>query len=538
MSLLVFVYLLVLFVFSGLSIRLGDRIGFYMVLFFPLFLFFSAYSINKKLSIPKKLGVAWFAFSIFDLIATYFSPNRELSIERFLIYQASFLAGIGFYSLKQKINNSLDAGIKWSAVIFVLAFLFKDYLLSSVRLIDTNQAFNFFYPYYPDNNHLGIWLGLVLIYLFANKKYFNTIVYLPFFILSLSRSAFVALYGVMVINLMQGKAYTVNSLIKSKKRFWILLIVVSTLFLVGVAIFIPRNTLIGHRDKYIEVALRGFRESPLIGIGPGNYVYISRQYSALTKGTFGTSSHNIFTDILSGSGIFAFVWFCVFFYLAVRHRQNNRYFNSFIYLFLCFMMTYIYLMPVMMLLFMSYLGLSYQEEENYNIPPIIPLTSIAIFLVGICLLFSEVLYLRENYEQSLKIYPYRNNAYQEMISQIPYDQKEELLTKLETYKKHFPDSFDQLNYSANIYSRMGEYEKALADYKKLYREGTGFNVYFAKEISQLYLKLNDPVAAYRFSINFIREVFDNPDKYGHMTYNVKLFCIDTYKFFLNKSECK
>lgn len=137
-------YFLAVFTSAGLSFRLGDRISFYLVLTLPFILLLYAFFNKKTVIFPKQLSLIWIGFTIFDLAATYFSLNRQLSVERFLLYQTAFLIAVFFYSFKEKLGPILDKAVNISSVIFIFAFIFKDEILPHVRFIDSNQAYNFF----------------------------------------------------------------------------------------------------------------------------------------------------------------------------------------------------------------------------------------------------------------------------------------------------------------------------------------------------------------------------------------------------------
>ena len=529
MKVFITLYLSVIFFTSGLAVRYGDRISYYVILLLPFFIYLQAFLKKEKIIFPKKLTLVWFGFSLFDLIATVLSLDHQFSIERFLLYQSAFLICVYFINKKNQLKDVVDKIIIWFAVIFTIAFIFKDKILSSVYYIDVNQAYNFFFPVYPNNNHLGIWLGMTIVLLFIQRKFIFVMVLAPFFLLSYSRSAYIGLFVTVLPALFLIK--------KWKKLLWNILILSFIVFILSVAIFVPRGELLSGRGFYFREALMGFADRPLFGYGPGNFTAISRNYAAASRGTFGSVAHNIFLDILSGSGIFAFAFFSPFIFLILKKSRKTIHYPLLIFLLSCFMITYIYAMPAVLILFFILAGLVYEEREQLKLNHFGIVFAAMIFIAATYLGYSEALYLKGDQARSLQIYPFRKEAYEEYMSQIPPDNKAEAYKYINMYKKNFPGVFEQLNYSANTYKRIGDYERSLEDFMTIYKNGTGFNPAIAREIHLLYLLMDDPVSSYRFSMGFVRKILSDPAKYPQMVSETQNLCIYFNKFFLDKGSC-
>lgn len=535
MGLFISLYLLVIFIFSGLGLHLGNRISYYLILILPFVLYFHSFTNKEKIGFPKKLTVLWFFFTFFELISTILSYDHELSIERLLLYIVGFFILVYFYNKKDYLKPYIRKTIISAALIFTAAFLFKDVLMKYVQIFDVNQLFNFYFPLVRGNNHLGIWLGMTILILLSEKRLILLTIFAPFFIFAYSRSAYLGVFvaiTILLVNKFRGFIFKENKII-----LYCLFILVSIIFILGIAIFVPRNDFLSDRPEYYKIAIKGFNDKPLFGNGPGNYVYLSRKYAAISNGVFGTSSHNIFLDILSGSGLFAFVFFCLILVQIIKNNHRNHDYAVFVFLLTVAMASYIYVMPTYMLLFFIYAGLSFKDETCVRSGVLHNAIITTIFLIAIYMAFSEALFIRENYIKSLSLYPFRKDAYEAMIMQISPLEKSAKYVGLIKYKKHFPYNFEQLNFSANIYSRMGDYKKALTDYLEIYRNKSGFSSKIVKEIMWLYITLGEPTKGYYFAKNFIRTVFNDKYNYEHIINDTYDLCIYVNKHYLDKGAC-
>lgn len=528
------VYLSLFFLISGSALEYGLRIGFYLICSLPFLLCGFSYLGHKKLVFPRQLTLVWIGFSFFYLIATLFSPDYQISIENFLLYQSAFLTAIYFFNNKKTSQEIIERILIITSILFTLAFIFKNYLLQQVKYIDVNQIYNLFFPV-TSNNNLGILLGAAILILFLRKRYTFMAFFVPFFLISYSRSAYLSLFSAFLITFFLKSKEWLN---KCNKKIILMAVIIAALtFVLGVFIFVPRPDSLSHRDMYFKEAITGFLDRPFTGYGSGNFVAVSRNYAAESRGTFGSTSHNILLDILSGGGVFSFILFSLFVFLILKKGRHDLSYIIYTYLLVCFMFSYIFMLPSVLLLFFIIAGLTYEEKESIQMERVAPAFAVIIMLASLYLGYSEALYIKGNYKESLQIYPFRKEAYEEYISQMGLNQKAEIYTHINRYKKYFPDVFEQLNYSANTYKRIGDYKNSLKDFMTTYENGTGFNPAVAREIHQLHLLLGDREAAYGFGIGFINRILSNQNKYPHMVYDTKIFCIYLNKFFLDKDYC-
>lgn len=524
MAVFIGVYLSLVIFMSGMSIKFGDRLSFYLILQLPFILYFVSIWKKENIFFPKRMTLIWIGFSIFDITSAFLSTDKQLSIERLLLYQSSFLLCVYFYNQKKTLTPIIENLILIFSYIFTISYFLKDLILKNTDYVEFNNVFNLFFPAIQINNHLGIWLGMtIIIYYFRNKLALLAsfiLVYLTTF----SRSSYLALI-------------VTSSIYFLKKNILPIVVMSATILILGIVILIPRGEITSDRGQFIKEAYLGFIDRPLFGYGSGNFTAISRRYAYVSKGVFASTSHNLLLDILSGSGLIAFVFYVWFLYLVIKIGQRNIFYWIFIYLLIAFNFSYIFAMPVLILIFYLTIGLSHQEKYEFRIRKLGFLYSFLIFVISIYLAYSELLYYKGDFIRSIAIYPYRKEAYESLVTQTPTQNIGEINYILSSYKRNFPDLFEPHNFSGQTYNRIEEYKHALRDYLVVFENGTGFNPTIAYEIQLLYLKLNKPVKAYEFSKIFISSILNNPNKYRHMFNSTYDFCIKTNKFFLDKAAC-
>lgn len=527
-------YLLSIFLLSGLALRYGDRISFYLILMLPFFLYLHSFIKKERLRFPRQLTILWIGFSIFDFISTVLSYDHELSIERFLLYQIGFLTLIYFYNKKQMLTPAMNNVIVFSALVFTAASIFRDRIMAAVSIFDVNQIFNFYFPLIKGNNHLGIWLGMAIIVLLNMGNPLLLMAFIPFFLSAYSRSAYLGLFVALV-----AMYFSRFKKFISGKVFipYVFVGLATVIFVFAVGIFVDRDDFLSDRPEYYNEAIMGFLDRPLIGYGPGNFTSISRKYATVSKGVFASNSHNLLLDILSGSGIFAFIFFCLFVFLILKNGKKNRNLPVFLFLLTVAVASYIFVMPSYMLLFFMFAGLSYEDNSFINISGLGEAATVAIFVTAVYLGTSEALYLKGDFEKSLSLYPFRKGVYESMIMQIsPIDLKAKYVM-VNRYKEYFPGNFEQIFFSADTYERMGDNKKALEDYMDLYDNGSGFNPYIVKRITSINIKLGNPVRGYYFAKDFINRVLGNHKIYGHMVNDTYDLCSYINKYYLDKGVC-
>lgn len=529
MSIFLWAYLSLIFLMSGLAVNYGNRVAFYFVLLLPFFLNLLFLFRKEKVFFPRKLTLIWFGFSLFDLISTILSSDKQLSIERFLLYQSLYLTAVYVYNKKTTFKPLIEKLIIIFSIIFTLAFVFKDAILKYPIYFDLEELFNFFHPAIKNNNHLGIWLGMVTILFISWKKIIPLIIFLPFFLISYSRTAFAGLFFVQWLRF--------YSLKKKHSLLLPIMIVMVIVFVLAVAILVPRDDVLSDRVYLYKEAILGFVDKPFFGYGSGNFTVASLKRSLESNGVANNNSHNIFLDVLSESGIFAFVFFVWFIYLILKKSNKSIDKSIFIYLLISATLSYINKMPAFMLLFFIFIGLSYEEKKSISLKRIIVFWVIILSFTSLYLGYSELLYYREDYEKSLKMYPYRKEVYEKLVSQIIYADSEMTTKYLDLYGKFFPGIFKQIIFSADTYKSLGDYNKALNNYVSLYKNGQGFNPDIVRNIHYLYLEADRPIRSYYFTKGFIHKVMSEPKRYRVIFDDTYELCIYINTFFLDKPAC-
>lgn len=529
MDFIITCYFFIIFLLSGLSLHLGDRVSYYLILILPFILYFYLYVNKVKLSFPNKLLLAWLGFSLFDLTSSTLSTDKQLSIERFLLYQSLFMVAIFVFNKKSLIKPLIEKLIIIFSFVFIFAFIFKDIIIKFPAYFDVNELFNFYHPVIKNNNHLGIWLGMAILILLSWKKNLSSFLLTPFFLISYSRTAFVGFFTVICTWVYGLK----------KKHLLILpvLLISIFVFILSVVIFVPRDDILSDRVYLYKEAILGFFDRPIFGYGSGNFTEASLKRSLESNGVANNNSHNIFLDVLVESGIFAFIFFATFIYLVLKGSKQGDSKSIFIYLLICATLSYINKMPVFMLLFFVYAGLTYEEKEKVDIKWITLIWVTALFLVSSYLGYSEYLYIKENFDKSLRLYPYRKEAYEKLVSQIIYSDTDKAKRYLNLYEKHFPGVFNQVYFSADIYQRIGNNDKALIRYMSLYETGIGFNPSMVLRIHNLYLIMGRSVESYYFTKGFVNKVMIDPKKYKLIYDGTYELCIYINRFFLDKPAC-
>lgn len=541
MNKIIGLYLLIIFFLSGIALRYqyiisGYRISFFMILFLPFFLYFLLFLRKEKIFFPKKLTFLWLGFSIFDFISTILSLNHELSIERFLLYQSAYLIGIFFYNHKNEYKKIIEKLIIIIGIIFTIAFFLKDYLLSKPYLFDVNQLYNFYFPaFLTKNNHLGVILGIVIFLFLIRKNFLFSGLFFPIYIFSFSRSAYISLLITIILYFLNTKKKEIKKL--NKKLLIINFIFFIVVFIFSVFLFVPRGDFLSSHHLYILEAIFGFRDRPFFGYGPGNFVEISRRYASRLAGTFGEVSHNLFSDILSESGIFSFIFFSFFIFQLLKNKEKNKYFYIFVYLLTNFIFSYLYSIKSVFVLFLITIGLFYKEEENISFNFLSIGYSLLIFFIAIYLFYGEILYFQDKYLASLKIYPYRLEGYNKLIASTSLKKKDKIYEYLKQYEEYFPYSSARLRYSADIFDKIGDHKRSLDSYLKLYNLGSGLDPITVREIYFQYIKLKDKKSARRFVEKFVKKIISNPSKYGHLTRGAVMLCTNIYINTGKKYDC-
>src|SRR3989344_1613138 len=203
-----FVLLLgLIFALEGLGITYGRLIGQFLIIIFPLVLFALMIANKHKINFPKKLTFLFSLFLIFTLISTIFSLNFANSLLYLLIYLSVFL----LFLYTNTYKNELAKQILY--LIFVISFLLCIFslIINHFSLFTPQNGYQLAFASFRGHNHLGDFLILPLIIclhtlltkklskLLTIRYFLLTTFFLPFFLFSYSRSAYLSLVITLTI---------------------------------------------------------------------------------------------------------------------------------------------------------------------------------------------------------------------------------------------------------------------------------------------------------------------------------------------------
>lgn len=407
-NLLFFFLLLCIFIPEGLGLPYGHELSFILILIIPAVLFFTTTKSGETTLLPKKLSILFSFFLVISFLSVIFSVNIYKSVEYLALYVSCGLFFIYAYNQKEIISKFTPL------LIIILALIFSIYsiLLSFFKIASiTDTGLQFVFAKYGSHNHLGDFLILALITLFyflLNKKnklitLLSILLFLPFFIFSYSRSAYLDLgiiACILFVNIFFKKAQS-NFKTVSMALLGILILILGFFFFTTTKDFNStlinrtRNILVqnhqlsnkyffGERQNYISEALSAIIEKPLFGVGPGNFVYASLKYA--TPDTITSYTHNIFLNIFAENGIIAGILFLLIIIVVFSSLKLNLITLLSLALLLNFQTDYTYGIFSLLIFFFVLLGISYKENEEINIGryifvlPILLMT-LALFII-------------------------------------------------------------------------------------------------------------------------------------------------------------
>jgi hypothetical protein len=367
----------------------------------------------------------------------------------------------------------LEKDLKKILVIFSILFCLLSLLPKSFF---PPTALQLVFPLYPNHNHLGDFLGLTIIYIvydLINKKdkkeLWLLIFFLPFFLLSFSRSAYLDLLIILFFLLK-----------KPKNFFWLIgLVLVFFLFsqqelyriwpfssfypyITEKLQFQPRSFL-SSRPEYFSQALKSFLEKPVLGWGPGNFIYPSNKYVGENLQQV-LSALNLPLTILAEVGILGFLAFIGFWLAVVKKIDFNKkpYYYLFFYLFLNFLTDYTYAIYGMYLLLFLLAGAMIKtgKKKDFSLYPFFAIiTLLFIFLK----LTGEIFLLSGQPVLALRFFPYQHQGYQQLIREAYANGEIYKAKKIASnyLKQSGFYNFETTVFLSKFYQQIGESNKAL-----------------------------------------------------------------------------
>jgi len=445
MSIMVIIILAVtLFIAEGTEII--SPVNIIPYLYIGLLAPYGFYILIKKKSIyfPMLPSIFFGLFLIFSFISTiFYSVDKQISFELTLFYIVSYLIFVFFYNNKDLGKKYINLIIVVGSVIFTVIYLFN--LVYSKIPFSGYQLVSSYLN--NSHNHLGDFLGLgmvIFIYRLFNKKKERLskwlVIFSPFFLLSFSRSAFLALIVVYLVILIKSK---INRLFSFKLTFGLILIASTMIFFFSTVNEVKGKSLVGKFNQYLtdhfnlqtkeftagriiywKQGMTSFYQQPLFGVGPGNFGFLSKKYVSSDSQWYDFRStetaHSLLPEILFENGLLAFIFFTgfVIFLIVYIFKSNRLESYLLLYLLLNFQTDYAYRIYSMFVLFMILAALVYEEKESkINRSIIYSLFSVSLLVIVIGILTSRIFLKLNRPDLSLTFYHLNKEAYPQMIIQ-------------------------------------------------------------------------------------------------------------------------
>lgn len=413
----------------------------------------------------------WFFISL--LINYFFSVDKINTVEAILFYPIAFFILTISFNEQQKLKKILPSILIGLGLVFSLFSLFNS---------NPNTPYQFFYPLYPSHNHLGDFLGLVMITIFFltvnNKlKLFLWFIFLPFFLFSFSRSAYLDLFLILILFFFKKKEK-----IRELKKILLLFIIFISLFfifsqrqirqisIIGPILtpvdqrlkFTPRDIFSG-RFEYFNQGIKGFWEKPYFGWGAGNYLYSSNKYVSRPLQQV-KSALNIFLTNLTELGIFGFVpyLFLISFLLYASFKNKDLYSLLALYLFLNFQTDYTFSINGFYFLLFLLFGLSLKVKKTKEKEILFPVFSLLLTIFIWLEITGQILVLLGNYNLARIFFPWQHRVWQGLVNQALEESKIDKAKQLaQQYENLSSISAPALDYLVNFYAKIKEKDKLL-----------------------------------------------------------------------------
>ena len=283
------------------------------IFFFIPPVFFISYLLIKKprsaVSPHPKIIIIELVLTFLYLLSCIFSKNPGSSFPQFFIWINSWLI-INIFIISQPSEKILLPIIEIAAIIYSLIYFFHPFPLPLDNIFDSSL------PPCQLADFLIFAIPITFFYYRPQIKIFKPILiifFLAVIITSSSRSAVISLLlGFEIFHHFQPLP------LFSKFRLFFYLLVIGFL---GIYFIFPdhfRNkTGLGSRQLYTIQAFHGFKENPVLGIGPANFMYVSLKYGSTDTGAT-QFAHSSFLQYISENGIifttfvFGFIFYCLF----------------------------------------------------------------------------------------------------------------------------------------------------------------------------------------------------------------------------------
>lgn len=412
------------------------------------------------------------------------------------------------------------------------------YLAFTLINKNPNNEYQLILPYFNvGHNQLGNFLGLgliVLAYFLFNKKQtkglFLWMIFIPVFLVSFSRSAYVAFFITTLFILLRSKSTKLFSI----KTGAILGLMIITLFFFfttvreakGTKIFgysfdklsksfnLENKDLTGDRLDYIGQGIREIKNSnPFFGVGAGNFGYISKK-QLLSPDQWSDTSHSLFPEIFFENGGLAFVYFFIFMAILFSKtlRKNSLEGCLWLYLFIIFQFDYTYRIYMVFILFMALAGIFYEEKTNIDGSKLYTVSSFTMMLITAAILVSNIFYVKKNLKVSLAVYPFNRQVYQSLITEEQNKGNYKNVMKYaNSYFNNFNGNLSALEFLGNLYGSYGEKEKEEEIFEKIASDNQYLNLTDVKKTYLLKKEIYGKANAEIFLKRTLRKYYNFQD---------------------------
>ena len=455
-----------------------SQLSFFLVLLAPFFLFLLTKIERKKVYLPIKETIFYLIFIIFSVISTFFAIDKEIAFKSLLLYGAGYF----FFIFSFNYQESFNKYFKWFLIIISL-FSSLIFLIDKVFHLSlfTDAASLFYGRYY--HNELGnlLILGIVIclfkiLFESKNKFFILLLFFLPFFVFSYSRSAYLALIIIGTTFFFIKKNWLVIVVtILITGLFFITTTEVNRFFPTPIKEFMENKLLLpkkksftGKRQQHFYYALLSIKDRPFFGYGPQN-LYLSTIKKQFNWQEGMTTAHNIILDIFAENGVLAGTSFLIFLILLFIKMRKNLYFYLFLSLTLIFLFGFSHRYTSFFLLWMILMGISFESQKKDKIIKNDTILSAAfiLFIFAQVILIGKIFYNIGLTSLSLKIYPLKSEVYREIIeTNIKKGEKEEGLRNLTKYDSIFKEGFIANLNKGKFYEELNDKKNAVYFYKK------------------------------------------------------------------------
>jgi len=538
------------FFLEGLGLtRQQDIFG---LIYCGITIFFMFLSLKKKIVFPIFFSILYIVFLIFSLISSLnFSLDKEISFSWWLFYLSCFLIFIFFYNFKEIGKNIVNKIIFYLIPIFIILFLLKKNLsqLFFIKNLPLSEN-NLFFDYNPLHNHLGVIVGLFILFFIWKfikenkiKNIILALILFPILLFSYNRSAILAFLITLIpliIFFSRNKAKTT--------------IVIIFLFIVGLSFLmlssgyqpkiikfsqIQTKGIFGSREIYWKQGVQSFLEKPIFGIGYGNFGYASYKYQQGYDQWIDNAA-NIFLEILTGGGIFAFIPFVIIIGLIFLSalRSKSIYSLLFIFLFTNFQTDFSYRNYSLFVFFIILAAIIYQEKKEEKEKKIFISLVLILSTLLLLLITSNYFFFKGKSSLAQKIFPLNKKTYSLLIKEKLNHKDNKSAIKMSNLLGFIsPLNCERLVTAGKLYETLGDKKQALKNYKQICELNKYCDLLWIKKISQLtkeiysekevFIYLQDRIEIYS-KIRYLSDYLENL-----VESEIKKTCLD----LTNNKEC-